>query len=66
MIAHYGADKVPMQLRMLAKAVYGVGSIGQNGAGMHKVIRQMKSGGPRNGNVLGMMDISKPMGGGGR
>jgi mitochondrial splicing suppressor protein 51 len=42
MIAHYGDDKVPMQLRMLAKAVYGVRSIGQNGAGMHKVMHQME------------------------
>jgi splicing suppressor protein 51 len=38
MVEHYGDDKAPMQLRMLAEAVYGMGSMGQNGAGMRKMI----------------------------
>ena len=66
MVEHYGDEKAPMQLRMLAEAVYGVGSMGQNGAGMRKMMRSMESGGPGNGNVMSMMDISRMMGGSGR
>ncbi|EFQ95321.1 hypothetical protein PTT_06719 [Pyrenophora teres f. teres 0-1] len=38
MIQHYGDDKAPMQLRMLAEAVYGVGPMNQNGAGMQEEV----------------------------
>jgi splicing suppressor protein 51 len=63
MIQHYGDEKAPMQLRMLAEAVYGVGSMGQNGAGMRGLLRQMESGGPGNGMITSMMDVSNLMGG---
>lgn len=37
-IQHYGDEKAPMQVRMLAEAVYGAGSMGQSGAGMRQVL----------------------------
>lgn len=57
-IAHYGDDKMPMQLRMLAEVVYGQGSMGQDGSMMRKMQSQMENGGPGNGMVSSMMDIS--------
>ena len=64
MIKHYGDDKAPMQVRMLAEAIIGVGSMGQNGAAMRRHLRQMESGGPGSGNIMSMMNISSLLGGG--
>ena len=44
-IFHCVDDKMPMQVRMLAEAVYGVGSMGQNGAMARKHMAQMERGG---------------------
>ncbi|KAF1851614.1 uncharacterized protein K460DRAFT_362375 [Cucurbitaria berberidis CBS 394.84] len=59
MIQHYGDDKMPMQVRMLAEAVYGAGSMGQSGAGMRQVLMQMEKGGPGNGQVMSMMNLAR-------
>lgn len=64
MIKHYGDDKAPMQVRMLAEAIIGVGSMGQNGAAMRGHLRQMESGGPGSGNIMSMMNVSSLLGGG--
>ncbi|RYN63542.1 hypothetical protein AA0119_g12843 [Alternaria tenuissima] len=66
MIQHYGDDKAPMQLRMLAEAVYGVGPMGQNGAGMRRLLREMESGDSGKSYFMNMIDISQLTGGGGR
>ncbi|CAE7221112.1 hypothetical protein CFE70_010717 [Pyrenophora teres f. teres 0-1] len=66
MIQHYGDDKAPMQLRMLAEAVYGVGPMNQNGAGMRRLLRQMESGGSGNSYFMNMIDTGQLIGGGGR
>lgn len=58
MIQHYGDEKAPMQLRMLAEVVYGAGSMGQSGAGMRKMMCQMEQGGPGNGLHMSMMSVS--------
>ncbi|RII14164.1 hypothetical protein CUC08_Gglean004306 [Alternaria sp. MG1] len=65
-VEHYGDDKASMQLMMLAEAVYGIGSMGQNGEEMRKMIRSMESGSSGNGSFMSMLDISRMMGGGGR
>jgi splicing suppressor protein 51 len=57
-IDHYGDDKMPMQVRMLAEAVYGVGSMGQNGVGMRKMMAQMESGGPGGGMHMSSMRLA--------
>jgi hypothetical protein len=64
MIKHYGDDKAPTQLIMVAEAVYGAGSMGQDGSAMRKMLSSMESGGPGGGNVMSMMDVGKMMGGG--
>lgn len=56
-INHYGDDKAPMQVRMLAEAVYGIGSMGQSGGSMRKFMSQMEQGGPGNGQVASMINI---------
>ena len=63
MIKHYSDDKAPMQLRMLAEAVYGAGSMGQDGSMMRKMMSQMESGRPGDGNIMSMMNVSNLMGG---
>jgi splicing suppressor protein 51 len=40
----YGDEKAPMQLRMLAEAVYGAGLMGQDGTGMRRVMIEMERG----------------------
>jgi splicing suppressor protein 51 len=57
-IDYYGDDKMPMQVRMLAEAVYGVGSMGQNGAGIRKMMAQMESGGPGGGMHMSSMRLA--------
>jgi splicing suppressor protein 51 len=57
-IDYYGDDKMPMQVRMLAEAIYGVGSMGQNGAGMRKMMAQMESGGPGGGMHMSSMRLA--------
>jgi len=65
MIKHYGDDKAPMQLRMLAEFMYGAGSMGQSGAGMRQVLRSMEGGGTGlGGNVMSMTHLSNMFGGG--
>ncbi|CAO2657805.1 Nn.00g070650.m01.CDS01 [Neocucurbitaria sp. VM-36] len=59
MIQHYGDEKMPMQVRMLAEAVYGVGTMGQDGSGMRKVMMQMEKGGPGNGQHMSMMNLAQ-------
>ncbi|KAI4610586.1 uncharacterized protein J4E87_010762 [Alternaria ethzedia] len=63
MISHYGDDKAPMQLRMVAEFVYGSGSKGESGTAMRKVLRGMEGGGLGLGNFL-PMSLTKVMGGG--
>jgi splicing suppressor protein 51 len=60
-IQHYGDERAPMQLRMLAEAVYGRGSMGQDGTMMRQMLRQMENGGPGNGQHMSLlnMDASK-------
>ncbi|KAF9700337.1 hypothetical protein EKO04_001641 [Ascochyta lentis] len=58
-IQHYGYEKMPLQLRLLAEAIYGVGTMGQNGSGMRKMMRQMESGGLPNGQMMSMIDVSQ-------
>ncbi|KAH7394349.1 hypothetical protein BKA66DRAFT_557395 [Pyrenochaeta sp. MPI-SDFR-AT-0127] len=56
-IDHYGDEKAPMQVRMFAEAVYGVGSMGQSGEGMRKLMSDMEQGGSENGHYS-MLDIN--------
>jgi splicing suppressor protein 51 len=60
-IQQYGDERAPMQLRMLAEAVYGRGSMGQDGTMMRRMLRQMENGGPGNGQHMSLlnMDASK-------
>ncbi|KAF2703283.1 hypothetical protein K504DRAFT_463662 [Pleomassaria siparia CBS 279.74] len=58
-IQHYGCEKMPLQLRLLAEAIYGVGTMGQNGSQMRKMMRQMEGGGLPNGQIMSMFDISQ-------
>ncbi|EOA91456.1 hypothetical protein ACJQWK_04258 [Exserohilum turcicum] len=44
-IAHYGDEKAPMQLRMLAEAIIGAGLMGQDGTIMRRMLCQQESGG---------------------
>ena len=62
-IQHYGDEKAPMQLRMLAEAVYGAGSMGQNGAQMRGMMRSMESGGPASGVHMSMLNVNNLFGG---
>ncbi|CAA9966956.1 zf-MYND domain containing protein [Pyrenophora teres f. maculata] len=61
-IQHYGDEKAPMQLRMLAEVVYGAGSLGQNGASMRAMLRSMESGGPGGGMHASMININNMFG----
>ncbi|KAL5119787.1 hypothetical protein ACEQ8H_002393 [Pleosporales sp. CAS-2024a] len=54
-VNHYGDPRAPMQLRMLAEAVYGVGSMGQNGSRMRKQMALMESGGPGSDDFVSML-----------
>lgn len=56
-IEHYGDQKMPMQLRMLAEAVYGVGLMGQDGTFMRKQMMQMEKGGPPGGQFMSMLGV---------
>ncbi|KAF2033096.1 hypothetical protein EK21DRAFT_59221 [Setomelanomma holmii] len=56
-VEHYGDQKVPMQLRMFAEAVYGVGLMGQDGTSMRRQMMQMESGGPGNGQFMSMLGM---------
>ncbi|RKF77373.1 hypothetical protein GcM1_220066 [Golovinomyces cichoracearum] len=58
-IQHYGNEKMPLQLRLLAEAIYGIGSMGQNGSHMRKLMRQMESGGFSNGQTMSVIDVSQ-------
>ncbi|KAH7117899.1 hypothetical protein B0J11DRAFT_441922 [Dendryphion nanum] len=42
---HYGNEKMPMQLRMLGEAVYGIGPMGQDGTQMRGMMAKMENGG---------------------
>ncbi|OAL49743.1 hypothetical protein IQ07DRAFT_588263 [Pyrenochaeta sp. DS3sAY3a] len=44
LIDHYGDRLMPMQLRMLAEAVYGKGPGGQNGSAMRKMMMMAENG----------------------
>jgi len=58
-IQHYGDGKAPMQLRMLAEAVYGVGSMGQDGSFMRKQMMQMEQGGAGDGGIMSMLNMAR-------
>jgi len=45
-----------MQVRMLAEAVYGVGSMGQDGTMVRRQLMQMEQGGP-DGGVMSMFNM---------
>jgi splicing suppressor protein 51 len=56
-VQHYGDQKMPMQLRMLAEAVYGVGSMGQDGTFMRKSMMKMEQGGSEGGQFMSMLNL---------
>ncbi|KAF2820249.1 hypothetical protein CC86DRAFT_374458 [Ophiobolus disseminans] len=56
-INRYGDDKMPMQVRMVAEAVYGAGSMGQDGTFMRKQLSMMEQGGPGNGQHMRMLNL---------
>jgi splicing suppressor protein 51 len=62
-IQHYGDEKAPMQLRMVAETIYGKGSMGQDGTGMRRMMRSTESGGLGNGQHMSMLDINSLFGG---
>ncbi len=51
--ARYGSPQMPMQLRMLAEAVYGRGLGGMSGTSMRKMMASMEAGGA--GGMEGMV-----------
>ena len=51
--ARYGSPQMPMQLRMLAEAVYGRGLGGMSGTSMRKMMASMEAGGT--GDTEGMV-----------
>lgn len=57
-IKHYGDDKMPMQLRMLAEVIYGRGLMGQDGSMMRKHLVQMENGGPGQGQFMSMLGLN--------
>ncbi|KAF1914403.1 hypothetical protein BDU57DRAFT_519376 [Ampelomyces quisqualis] len=57
MIQHYGDQRMPMQVRMLAEAIYGVGSMGQDGTFMRRNMMEMEQGGPGNGFISTMLNL---------
>jgi splicing suppressor protein 51 len=63
-IEHYGDEKAPMQLRMLAEAIIGAGLMGQDGSGMRKMMSSMESGGPGSGMKASMINVNQLFGGG--
>ncbi|KAF2621324.1 hypothetical protein BU25DRAFT_354671 [Macroventuria anomochaeta] len=58
-IQHYGDEKMPMQLRMLAEVVYGTGTMGQDGSGMRKLMMQVENDGSGKGQAMSHIDISR-------
>ncbi|KAF1952091.1 hypothetical protein CC80DRAFT_528067 [Byssothecium circinans] len=54
---HYGNDRMPMQMRMLAEAVYGCGTMGQDGSGIRKLMMQAESGGSEDSQFMSMFSI---------
>ncbi|KAJ4366120.1 hypothetical protein N0V83_007755 [Neocucurbitaria cava] len=59
MIQHYGDDKMPMQVRMLAEAVYGVGTMGQDGSGARRMMMRMENGGSGNDQIMSMLNLAR-------
>jgi splicing suppressor protein 51 len=57
-IEHYGDDKMSMQLRMLAEAVYGSGTMGQDGSGVRRMMAEMESGGAGEGQHMSMFNLA--------
>jgi splicing suppressor protein 51 len=49
---------MPMQLRIFAEAVYGAGSMGQDGTFMRKPMMQMEQGGPNGGGLMSMLSVA--------
>jgi splicing suppressor protein 51 len=56
-IDHYGDQRSPMQVRMLAEAVYGAGSMGQDGTMMRRQLMQMEQGGPSGSGFMSMLNV---------
>jgi splicing suppressor protein 51 len=59
MNAHYGDEKMAMQVRMLAEVVYGRGTMGQDGSLMRKMQSEMENGGLGNGMVTSMINVAR-------
>lgn len=57
-IQHYGDGQMPMQLRMFAEVVYGVGTMGQDGSSILKMLMQVESG-SSDAPLMSMMDVSR-------
>ena len=56
---HYGDDKMPMQMRMFAEAVYKRGPGGSNGKAMRQMMMTMEAKGGRDGEqVYSMMSLA--------
>ncbi|KAF2868841.1 hypothetical protein BDV95DRAFT_642775 [Massariosphaeria phaeospora] len=57
--AHYGEDKMPMQMRMFAEAVYHRGPGGQDGTAMRKMMAKMEqSDGVDGEQVMSMLSLN--------
>jgi splicing suppressor protein 51 len=59
MIQHYGDPKLPMQVRMLAEMIIGIGTMGQDGSDVRKMMMQVESGGLSNGGHMSTLDIGR-------
>ena len=58
-IDHYGDERMPMQIRMLAEAVYGRGPGGHDGTGMRRTMMSMEANdGVQGQSVMSMMSMS--------
>jgi len=54
---HYADGKMPMQLRMLAETVYGIGPMGQDGSGPRKLMTQIEGGGSGQDQITSMLSL---------
>ena len=56
---HYGDEKMPMQLRMLAEVVYDTGTMGQDGSGVRKLMMQMENDDSGKGQFMSHINIGR-------
>jgi splicing suppressor protein 51 len=57
-IDHYGDQKTPMQFRMLAEVIYGVGVMGQDGTSMRRMMMETEKGGSGMGGYMSMFSLN--------